>query len=205
MSIDRIPPFGKAPKPKSKGKKMKPEKKKLPPKIKPLDVFKVAQNANAGSDSSSSRDDFDHLMRSLSKSQLGRIEALVQDIQNRTFEDMDEREKDLAACKKIEDAIHTRSEKSTEIEASISLQIKEKLDSIQFSAIQKSSSGNVKRVRRRNRWISIPTLIKRYFQRERRVIRKALDQGMLIRAARKQKARAYLADKICEYLQEKES
>ncbi|MEX1013275.1 MAG: hypothetical protein WD595_03085 [Waddliaceae bacterium] len=200
MSIDNIPPFGRAPMPKSKGKKPKPPKKKLPEKIKPLDVFKVARDADAGSDSGGSKEAFNHLMRTLSKSQLGRVEGLVQEIQSRTFDDMDEKSRSLAACKRISDAINERSQKSAVIEASINLQIKEKLDAMQLIDFEKSPSGRVKRVYFKSRWVTIPTLVKRFFQAERRVVRQAMAQGILLREVRRQRARAYVEDEIRSYL-----
>jgi len=187
--MPKLPPIDPHPKPKSKGKKPAPPKIKTSPTVDPLDVFKVALDADAGSESSgNARQAFNAMLHALNKPQLGRLEKLVQRVRKNALKD----KKRQATCDKVSKAIGKRHDLSAETEVALQLEVQKKLKKLSISSIERTPSGKVKQVRLKKKLMTLPALIKEQFRKELEAVEKGLKKGTLIRHRYRQRAENFL-------------
>lgn len=195
MSAGEIPPIGRHPTPKSKGKKPETPKLKALPDVDPLDVFEVALSADAGTDSSEPGS-LPHLISGMSSKQLGRLERLVRRVQRRVLKEKGNRDRESAACGWIMDIISQHRENSDRMELHLKLTIGEKLAGLSISPLEWTSNGRVKSLRVGDEQLSLRQFISNYLAQEREQIREAMDEGMLIRKRRRQRAENFIESVI---------
>lgn len=171
-------PIGKHPKPKSKGKKPKAPKIKTGKKISSLDLFFTSLDADAGSESSKSK--YVDSIKKLSKGQLNKLDRLIKKIRRKRLMVKIEPGEMDNICNEIEAAIEDRIQASQLNEATLSIQIEEKLLQLDVHDVEFKTKKEIRRVCVDDQWMSLRRFIQRYFEDEINYAKQLMEDGQLI-------------------------
>lgn len=190
MSVNPVPPFGKHPKPKSKGVRKKSKGIKPKPEVKAMNVFKTAMESDAGADTTSqSKEAFESMLESMSEAEMGHLERLVFKIQKET---LGKKGKENATSKRLKEAIEEKRILSAKQDAELRGDIKEKIQHFAPEVSEWKSNGDPKRVTVEGKQISIKRFITKYFFLEIERVSDLFEQGVLTKKRKGQRPENYI-------------
>ncbi|MCB1119326.1 MAG: hypothetical protein KDK65_05140, partial [Chlamydiia bacterium] len=187
MSKGSISPLFNAPKPKPKGKKPKPSKLGGGPKIKPLDVFHTALNADAGTDSSHDANTFKAFINGLSGPQLEKLDRQVQKILQRTLTPHHTK-----TCQRFSDALRERRARAIKKELTLREKVQARLEKLKPKHIQHTSKGQIQSLYIKEKAFPINTFIAKFLQPELALTTTLFAEGALLSRRKGQKPLSYL-------------